>query len=363
MEWVENFFFQNLVLIFLCLALLVSAIVRYKQQAKTSLFIILIVTCTLSLAVSWTLENYSKSLINPDLTLIFSVLGYTLRPTCIYLFILLLDERMKVRTRIFLSIPLVINLIIYSLSFAPSLKEYIVYFVVNDTGDEMSFGGGVLRFSAHVISAFYLIYLAYVSFSALRFKRLLRASVVIGCLMLVAASTVIESFFNSEGNIYLLNTSIAVATVIYYLFILIESEEIDETGLLKSESYYSKADNMSKIASGVIVFYIDAHTSSHDGITEFNTYFDVAHIIQKRINRKMLVFRVEEDKFVLIAFEVGKDMFESLFNELKTSIDEEGYKVNMGYGYKVDKNEGINELVFKAENMIEKNDIHLASSN
>ena len=238
MDWIKDFFFQNLILILIATTLLVSSFAHYKTHPKVSIYTSLIMICALSLAVFSTLENFYKSLLNPDLTLIFSVLGYALRPTCIFLFILLNDDSLKGKYVAFAFIPLLINLVIYCLSFFPDLKQYVVYFQLNDEGTAMSFGGGILRYTSHVVAAGYLSYLLIIPILSIGLKKLSRILVTFGCSFIIIAAVIAESFFNPNGTLYVLNTSIAVVVFIYYLYLNIEGSEIDEeTGLYKNEVF------------------------------------------------------------------------------------------------------------------------------
>ena len=216
MDIFRLYILPNFVLVFICLIIIAHGIYSFKKHSKISLYAILISLTTLLLAISTILETYSKEVVNPDTTLVFAILGYTLRPTCIYLFILLTVDAKKNKYFYLASIPLFINLTIYLLAFNKDIASYIVYFDINDDGG-ISFGGGVLRYTSHVISLGYLLWLMHLSLSTIKFKRVLRGVITMICSVMVIAAAVIESFLNANGNIFILNTVIAFSALFYYL--------------------------------------------------------------------------------------------------------------------------------------------------
>ena len=313
--------------------------------------------CTLSLAVFSTLENFYKSMLNPDLTLVFSVLGYTLRPTCIFLFILLNDDALKGKYVVFAFIPLLITVVIYCLSFFPDLKQYVVYFRLSPDGTKMDFEGGILRYTSHVVAAGYLLYLLIIPILSIGLKKLSRSLVTFGCSLIIIAAVVAESFFNPDGKLYVLNTSIAVVVFIYYLYLNIAGSEIDEeTGLYKNEVFIQKTEG-NRVISGGIIFDIDVSSALSDpnGKVQEEThqiYSIVANVILKNISRKMVVFRIQDERFFLVAYRTKKEVILSTYERIKEKVAATGYMVNMGYALKNEDVEDIHDLFLKAEKMV-----------
>lgn len=344
MNWFTDFFVQNFVLLFISVAIIVHALYSFTSHPKLSVYSLLVVLCTFLLAVSHTLENYFKSTLEPTLTLIFSIIGYTLRPTCVYLFILLTINTKKKTLIFFTALPLLINLLIYCLSFYDPLKEYIVYFdVVNG---EMSFHGGYLRFTSHVISLGYMLWLMYISLSMLRFKRLSRGVITLVCSLAVIGAAVIESFFNSDNNIYVLNTVISMCTLFYYLFLVIENTELDEnTGLYNKEKYYKDIDLYDRRISGVGLFklIIPANIVKEDLID-----YSATQLI-KCINHNMIVYRYEEIEFLLLT-KGDKEELMRIVDKYKSKMQKLGYRFIFSYAFKEKEKEPIHMLV----NQIEK---------
>ena len=358
MEWVQDFLFQNFILLFTAIVMFASSIIRYKAHPRVSVYTMLIMIIALCLASFGQLEKYGKSIVDPTLTLIFSILGYIFRPICIYLFYLLGNEHPKKRWIVLSIIPLAINIIIYSLAFVPAINEYIVYFdVVTVEGvEQLSFHGGFLRFTSHVVSLLYLLFLIYLSITTVKFKRLFRVLTTLTCVTIVVVAVVVESFFNSEGNINVLNTAIPFSILIYYLYLNIEKAELDNsTGFYNREVYNAKVDKINEIVKGVILFKIPLDNNP-DNVDVYNKNNDdikhISAIILHNISRKMIVYRLEDNMFFLVTNDSNTKTVLDIYDRIKKQLYEHSYKVDIGYAFRTSKNELIHELYLEADRMI-----------
>ena len=358
MEWVQDFLFQNFILLFAAIVMFASSILRYKAHPLVSVYTMLIMTVALCLASFGQLEKYGKSILDPALTLIFSILGYIFRPICIYLFYLLGNEHPKKRWVAFSLIPLAINTITYSLAFVPAINEYIVYFdVVTVEGvEKLTFHGGFLRFTSHIVSLLYLLFLIYLSITTVKFKRLFRVLTTLTCVTIVVVAVVVESFFNSEGNINILNTAIPFPIVIYYLYLNIEKAELDNlTGFFNREVYNAKVDEINEIVKGVILFKIPFDDNPHN-VDAYNMNNDeikhISAIILHNISRKMIVYRLEDNVFFLVTNDSNTKTVLDTYDQIKKQLYEHSYRVDMGYAFRTGKNELIHELYLEADRML-----------
>ena len=351
MDVFRLYFLPNFVLLFICLIIIAHGFYSLKKHPKISVYSILISLTTLILAIATVLETYSKEVVNPDATLVFAILGYALRPTCIYLFILLTVDVKKNKYFYLASIPLFINLTIYLLSFNKDIAQYIVYFTVNDDGTELSFGGGVLRYTSHVISLLYLLWLMYLSLSTIKFKRVLRGVITMICSIMVIAAAVIESFLNGDGNIFILNTVIAFSALFYYLYLIIEDNEIDRlTGLYNEERYYHDIDLNYRNINGVAVFNFQLLEDANPQNIDINSVRleKAASNLIKCITRKMIVYRMDNDEFIL--FTKGrKEMLEETLRKYKEKMDPLNIRYSVSFAFKENENEPIRNLIFEAE--------------
>ena len=355
MEWFKEFLLQNFILISVAIVMFVSSIIRYKAHPRVSIYTFLIMSVALALAIFGELEKYGKYIVDPTFTLVFAVLGYTFRPLCIYLFYLLGNEHPKKRWIALSLVPLIINFIIYFLAFVPDLKEYIVYFNVSEEEGvkELSFGGGFLRFTSHVVALLYLVLLVYLSITTVKFKRMFRVLTTVTCSVIIIVAVVIESFFNSDGNISILNTAIPFCILVYYLYLNIEKAELDNiTGFYNREVYNTKVDKLNEIARGVILFKINIDSSNNNYDVTNDEVKHVSNIILRNITRKMIVYRVEDNMFFLVTIESNNDVVLDIYERIKKQFYEHKYQVDIGYAFRTEKNEIIHELYLETERMI-----------
>ena len=331
----------------------VNLIIRYKQHARISVYSLIIISCTLVLAISRTLEDYGKETFNILLTTIFSFVGYVMKPCCIYFFIMMSGEIKDKKYFHFTYIPLIINALIFSLMFVPVAKEYVVYFVKNDAGRDIVFQGGFLRYSSHIISALYLLFLLFISFTKISSKHITHGLTILACASFVVIAVVIESFFNANGNIDILSTTIAISVAVYYLYLYIERTQIDTlTGLFNRETYYHDISKMSKSVTGIIQFdmnglkYINDNLGHIEGDKALST---IANIITKSAKRNMFVYRLGGDEFVLIAVNTSKEQLDKVVVDFKQGMSHTAYYCSLGCSYRSNKQQTVSDLLKEAE--------------
>ena len=313
---------------------------------------IIINSLVLFLAVSNVIEGYGKDTNNVILTTIFAFLGYVLRPICIYVFIIMSGVKLNKKYTIASFLPLIINFLIYLLAFIPAIKQYVFFFYKNDIGT-LSFGGGVLRFSSHVISLGYLFWLIYLSFAKLRSKHLSHALSNFICAIFIILAVVIETFFNANGDVFLLNTAIGVCAIEYYLFLYTEMAQIDSlTGLFNRETYYHDLNSMDKTITGIIQFdmnglkYINDNYGHIEGDKALAT---IAKIITENANKGMYIYRLGGDEFIILAINNSEDDIRSTIWGFENDLKETTYYCSVGYSYRNAKETSVETLLKEAE--------------
>ena len=207
-----------------------------------------------------------------------------------------------------------------------------------------------------VLQSLYLLLLVYLSITTVKFKRLFRVLTTATCSAIVIIAVVIESFFNTDGNISILNTAIPFCILVYYLYLNIEKAELDNlTGFYNREVYNTKVDSLNEIVRGVILFKINVETDeTNKDIYDMNDeeVKHISNIILHSITRKMIVYRIEDNMFFLVTIENNKEAVLDIHERIKKQLYEHGYKVDMGYAFRSEKNELIHELYLEAERMI-----------
>ena len=166
-------------------------------------------------------------------------------------------------------------------------------------------------------------------------------------------AVVIESFFNANGNIDILSTTIAISVAVYYLYLYIERTQIDTlTGLFNRETYYHDISKMSKSVTGIIQFdmnglkYINDNLGHIEGDKALST---IANIITKSAKRNMFVYRLGGDEFVLIAVNTSKEQLDKVVVDFKQGMSHTAYYCSLGCSYRSNKQQTVSDLLKEAE--------------
>lgn len=348
----KDFIAQNFILICVASVMITISIQRYKQHPTVSLYAILISSFAFLLAICAKLEQIAIRSLNPTGALIAGIGVYTLGPICVYLFGLLGGTVSTKSKWFFISyIPLIINPLIYLLGFIPGVRDYVVYYTIE--GGACVLKGGPFRFTSHVISAIYIIWIVYLSLSMLQNKRFTRGITVLGCAFFTIVVVVIESFFNSNDDIFLLGSTIVTCLLIYYLFLYIEKTQVDtSTGLYNRETYYIDVEKLKKNITGVIQFDMNGLKGINDtlGHSEGDKALKkVAECILKAANKKMFAYRVGGDEFVLLGIKCFKDEIIETIKKFNELIIETGYHCAVGHAYKTERVKTVQELIQEAD--------------
>lgn len=352
MNWVSSYFIENFILICICLIMYVIAIQRFRQHPRISLYTICIISTALLLSIFVHVQLYAKATSNILLAVICSIFGYSLRPVCIY-FLILMNERIIPKKFLWVTfVPLILNFIVYLCALIPHTQTIIFGFASNSDGS-ISFMGGPLRFTSHVISILYLLFLLYICFATLKARHLTHGISLLICLVFVVTAVVIETFFNDNGDIIILNTTIAVSTMIYYLFLYMERTQVDTlTGLFNRETYYHDILKMNESATGVIQFdmnglkYINDNYGHLEGDKALAT---IANVIVKSVNRNMYAYRLGGDEYIVIANNCPEDEIKKTIDKFKYLLSATAYRCSIGYAYRSDKNQSFTDLLKEAE--------------
>ena len=354
MEYVKLFVIRYFVLICLSAVLYLNSIQRYRQHPKINKCIILITSLNLVLSVANILEQYGKDNLDVWFTTFFAFVGYILRPICLYFFIIMSGIKFKKTIWYIISlIPLLINIIIFSLAFIPGMKDVVFGFELSQDGLYISFAGGPLRYTSHIISLGYLIFLLVIAVRSLKSKHLTHFLSILACALFVIAAVLIETFMNSNGEYFFLHTIIAVSALQYYLYLYIEKSQIDSlTGLYNRETYYLDLPKMEKVVTGVIQFDMDGlkYLNDNYGHVEGDKALStIANAIMSIATRNMYVYRLGGDEFILLAVKTSEQEIVDATHKFRELLAPTGYHCSTGYMYRANKSVPVEELIRQAE--------------
>ena len=353
MNWVSDFFISNFVLICISIIMYVIAIQRFKQHTKISVYTICLVSSALILAIADSIQDYARIAVLNNLAIFCGILGYTIRPLCIY-FMILMSEKIIPKKYFWLTyLPLIFNAIVYLCAFIPGTADIIFGFKLAESDGQLHFAGGPLRYSSHIISILYLSLLLFVAFANLKAKHLNHGLIILICSMFVVTAVVIETFFNPDGDIRVLNTTIAVSTLFYYLYLYMEITQIDAlTGLFNRETYYHDILKMHDSATGIIQFdmnglkYINDNFGHLEGDKALST---IASLIIKCAKRNMYAYRLGGDEFLVIVNGGSQEDIDEVVVDFKDALSKTKYYCSIGCAYREDNSITLEDLLRDAE--------------
>ena len=355
MNYLYSYFITYYFMLCIVFVMTIICIQKFREHRKMSVYIFIIMGLVLTLSIVDTVKLYTQNeLKNATLTILLSSLSYVLRPTCLLLFILLSGQRTKGVWFYVLLAPLAVCTIIFVLPLIPGTKDLVFTFAINDLGNLVFMGGTTpLRFTAHIVSALYLVYLLYRSLASVQAKHLAHSTVIIVCAFVVTVAVIIETFFNDTGDLQLLTTSIAISVIFYYLYLFTEHAKYDPlTGLLNRAAYYSDLPRMNKDITGIIqvdmngLKYLNDHFGHQAGDQSLQT---IAHILKSESTRRMYVYRIGGDEFTILVNKDDEGKIIDVLRNMQHELAKTQYRCSFGYAFRNKKNTSVDVLIRLAD--------------
>ena len=355
-----NYLANNVPLFSVCVIMLFIAFRNIRVRRTESTYFIAFTTILLFLSVVVEMEKYSQRVSNVVNGTIFTALGYVLRPTLLFIFILLANMDYKRSKRFYLIclIPLGVNLIVYSLALfrnVPALKTLVFYYVDNGDGTASFMRGTFLNFFSHAVSFFYLGILTYVSTMRFQGKHRRDGMVLIICIAIILITVVTEMLANRND---LLNIICGICMMINYIFILsVNSSRDPLTDLYDRRTYYEDVSRYKELINGVIQIDMNGlkHLNDNYGhLTGDNALKAIGNVLQGSINKNtMCAYRISGDEFLVLMYHGKREDLGKTVHSIKTLMEKTGYTVALGCYYS-DKEESITfeEMMKKSEELM-----------
>ena len=353
MDYFVNFITSYFPLICVVVGMSFIAIFDARVNKATSYCILGILAVSLSLAIIVTFEQYGKDTVNVMLTTVMSVLGYTFRPIAVFLFILMGNDG-KFKKLYFAGVALLLfNFLVFGtgLFINTDMKYFAVSFILDDTNTSMSFNAGPMRYTCHIVSGILLVYLLFESLGKIRLKHSRDSYAIIVCALAIVAAVAIES--NTESG-PLLNNTIAVSCMFYYLFLLNTSIKKDSlTGLFERRTFFIDANRYNKKITAIIQIDMNGLKIIND--TRGHKHGDngliaIGKAIDKHMSRTMYGYRIGGDEFIVLSLGDTPQRVEQFKNDFKNDLASVGkYSASIGVAYRQNKDETFNALMKSSE--------------
>ena len=366
MEFIKDFFITNFPLLIVIIGMVALCIYDFRVRKRTSSYVIAILFGALLLAIFLELEEYGRFIKSIPVATVFAFLGYVTRPFVLYLFILLGEGSFK-KKNLFLLIPLGINLIIHSSSLfiGTSLGKLVFFFAEHPDGSIGWNGGSFLVYTSHVVGAGLLAVLLIKTLRRLKARHSSDSYAILACAIFVVIAVTVETITEVNG---LLNNSIGISCLFYYLFMFNEANRKDAiTGLFDRKTYYLDESRFGKDVTGVI--HIDVNglklLNDNQGHEEGDKAIaTLGSVIRNNITKNMYGYRVGGDEFIILCVNTTEEVITSTIDAMKKQLNETGYSASFGHGMRQNKNDSIDTMVKAAETeMYNDKDFYYKSHN
>ena len=351
MERFIAYLITNFAVVCVSIVLCVTLIRKIKKQKRISIYLLIIIGLTILITVLDALQLYIQYEVKDVLlTTIICVVLYVLRPSCLILFILLSGQKIKSLAFYLLLVPLLVTVVVEILPLIPATSHLVVYFSVGEDGVIHWHSGDylILRFMPHIVSIIYLAFLIYKSISLLKRKHIADAIGILICFATVTFATILETFFNDDGTVYLLPTSIAMSTIFFYLFLYERNNQIDIlTGLFNRDSYFDDFSKLSKEITSIIQLDMNGLKYLNDNYGHLegdNGLKRVAEAIENNISKKMYAYRLGGDEFIVLAINENEENVLKFAASFKQEIKTTKYYCSLGYAYKNEQSPDVDSM-------------------
>ena len=329
---VAEYILQAFPVVCIAIVMIIIATQNYRQDRFMSGCFIAIVAMALTLVVTVICEGEGVKHGNIPVATVATFLGYAIRPFCLFIFILLAVRQFGLRERIAL-IPLVANALIYATSlflFYEPIAQFTFHYELLP-GGTLQHVRGPMNFTSHILCALYLAWVVYLSLGKLRGKHRSDAFSIIICAAFIVASVIIEMTGLTMG---VLNITIAVSCIFYYLFLLSEANRRDAlTHLFDRKTYYSDLQRFDRYITGVIAVDMNGlkainDTKGHEGGDA--ALSAIADCIEKSCARKMYIYRIGGDEFTILSLREKSEALTTTAEAIRANVESAGYSVSIG---------------------------------
>ena len=268
--------------------------------------------------------------------ILFSVIGYVMRPTAALSIVLIIYPEPR-RPR-YLWIPCIVNTLIYCTAFFSPIAFGF--------GAKYNFLRGPLGYSVFVVSFLYILYIVWMTWKRFKDRDHRRERLVLyTCAVACMISSQID--MHSEGNH--VNAAIMVSSVFLYMFLRsYETNRDPLTKLLNLQSFYEDSAQYSAAVTAVSSVDMNGLKSLNDsqGHEKGDEALKaIGKCLDKISGKNTLAYRIGGDEFALLFIRQEENAVSETLKKLKTLTEEEGYTVSTGYAMRLNKEESIKDLL------------------
>ena len=289
----------------------------------------------------WAAEDPSRRF----LRILFSVIGYIMRPTAALSICLIVYPRTK--RPFWLWIPNLINACIYCTAFFSDVAFYF--------GDTYHFGRGPLSYSVIWVSFSYIALAVIMTWWSFRRKDHTRERFI---LYVCAIACVCAALIDMEMESAHLNAAIIISSFFLYVFQRsIDTNRDPLTRLLNRISFYDDCIRFGASISAVASIDMNGlkylnDSAGHEAGDEALKIIGMN--LQEIRNKKIYPYRIGGDEFAILFIHQDEEVVAQVIKDLKQRIQARGYFISTGYSMRGLSSATVQDLIRWADEKMYK---------
>lgn len=323
---------------------------RAFEKREERLFLTTLFLLDILLVVD-NIEWWTSTLAYPTMLRVWmSAIGYTVRPLVI-LTIILIVLRGRINRLPVLVLPALVNgIVAFSALFTDIAYSY-------DEANE--YVRGPLGFTAHIISAIYLVIVLCYTIQFFVEKNVYEGMVVVAIILSVVLATAFETILKMKG---LLRLAIGLSIVFYYLYFHTQCFKRDTlTGCLSRRFFYIDADRRQSQITSVVSIDLNNLKALNDtfGHAEGDKAIcTMVACIRKVAPRGCVLYRTGGDEFMMLCFKVNQDVVAKMIEDIQREMKQTRYSCAIGV-VEYQKEENIDNACKRADEMMYENKMRM----
>ena len=193
----------------------------------------------------------------------------------------------------------------------------------------------------------------YLSLKGLKGRHRNSAIAILACSFFVVLAVILESFFNNQGNIRILNITALITCSCYYFFVKNQLSLNDPlTKLFSRATYYRDVKAFGRNVNAVInidmngLKYLNDTFGHEIGDEALST---IGLLIEKYSTKEMYGYRLGGDEFIILGLRVTKVEVDQTCQDIKDELSKTQFSVSIGCVYKTNKDQTFDDLLKEAE--------------
>ena len=326
---IQDFVIQNYILLVVCTGILTITVYDVYLDRTTIHILRWILAVVIILSIADYFESWTGSLDQrTELRVLFSFLGYTLRPVVIMLSIFMVYHRMN----FLLLIPAIINTMVYGTAFFSEIAFSI--------DENNHFIRGPLGYTFILVSILYVVLLCIALVRSFESRHGYEWLLIVYFLAVALLTSILTIFFNVDG---LFNLTVTFGIILYYLHIYIQHTKLDAlTGLYNRQVFYTDMRKYRSAITGIIS--IDMNYLKRLNDTQGHQAGDLglktlAECFLRTSGTRNWIYRIGGDEFVIFCTRQKEAEMKQLLENLRRSVAETEYSCSFGLSIGTDPDE------------------------